>query len=158
MELFDDPRSVRFLQNDLAEAVHVMLQECSFISCKRLCVHFRLANATCLRILYDAFYKKIQFTLDSAHYRQQSTNRTGCTFFATTRSSDKPRTERVWSCCNKRQVMILFWISACSNLDLIARWDSRKNQTKKWYRNVSDFDYLSVNGIHSLLDVSKDIT
>jgi hypothetical protein len=37
--------------------------------------------------------KKVQFTLDFAHFWQQSKNRTGCIFFGTIRSSDEPKTE-----------------------------------------------------------------
>jgi transposase len=52
-ELFDDPRSGRPLQNDLADAFCAMIQEFPFTSCKFLCIHFRLAKNTCLRILHD---------------------------------------------------------------------------------------------------------
>jgi hypothetical protein len=52
-KLSDDPRSERPLRNGLAEAVRAMLQDRPVISCKRLCVHFRLATATCVHILHD---------------------------------------------------------------------------------------------------------
>jgi transposase len=52
-ELFDDPRSAQSLQNNLADALRVMIQEFPFTSCKRLCIRFRLGKATYLRILHD---------------------------------------------------------------------------------------------------------
>jgi hypothetical protein len=57
-EFFNDPRSGRLLQNDLAEAVRTMLQECHFTSCKRPCAHFRLAKAMYLGILHNVFVLK----------------------------------------------------------------------------------------------------
>jgi hypothetical protein len=57
-ELFDNPRSGRPLQNDLGDALRGMLQEFPFTSCKRRCVHFRIAKATCLCILHDVLHSK----------------------------------------------------------------------------------------------------
>jgi transposase len=53
MELFDDPRSGRSLQNDLADALRPTIQEFPFTLCKSLCIHFRLGTDTCLHILHD---------------------------------------------------------------------------------------------------------
>jgi hypothetical protein len=50
-ELSDDPRSGRPRKSDLAEAFFSMLEERPFLSCKLLAQHFRIAKATCLRIL-----------------------------------------------------------------------------------------------------------
>jgi transposase len=58
IKLFDDPRSGQPLQNDLANALHVMIQEFHFTSCKSLCIHFRLSMSTCLRILHDVLRLK----------------------------------------------------------------------------------------------------
>jgi hypothetical protein len=52
-DLFDDPRSGRPLTHDLAEAIRSMLTERPFSSSKMLSRHFRIANATCLRIRHD---------------------------------------------------------------------------------------------------------
>jgi histone-lysine N-methyltransferase SETMAR len=52
-ELSDDPRSGRPRKSDLAEAIFSMLEERPFSSCKCLARHFRVAKATCLRILRD---------------------------------------------------------------------------------------------------------
>jgi hypothetical protein len=52
-DLFDDPRSERPLMHDLAEAIRSMLTERPFSSCKMLSRYFRVATATCLRILHN---------------------------------------------------------------------------------------------------------
>jgi hypothetical protein len=57
-ELFDNPRSGRHLQNDLADALRAMIQEFPFNSCKRLCIHFRIAKTICLRVLYGVLQVK----------------------------------------------------------------------------------------------------
>jgi hypothetical protein len=57
-ELFDNPRSGRPLQNDLADAIRAMIQEFPFASCKHLCMHFRIAKTICLRILHDVLQVK----------------------------------------------------------------------------------------------------
>jgi hypothetical protein len=57
-ELFDNPRSGRPMQNDLGDALRGMLQEFPFTSCKHLCVQFRIAKATCLRIFHDVLHSK----------------------------------------------------------------------------------------------------
>jgi hypothetical protein len=57
-ELFENPRSGRPLQNDFGYALRGMLQKFPFISCKRLYVHFRIAKATCMRILHDVLDSK----------------------------------------------------------------------------------------------------
>jgi histone-lysine N-methyltransferase SETMAR len=57
-ELFDNPRSGRPLQNDLADAIRAMIQEFLFTSCKRLCIHIRIAKATYLRIFQDVLQVK----------------------------------------------------------------------------------------------------
>jgi hypothetical protein len=57
-ELFDDLRSGRSLQNDLADALRAMIQEFSFTSCNYLCINFRLAMSTCLHILHDVLHLK----------------------------------------------------------------------------------------------------
>jgi hypothetical protein len=51
--LCDDPRSGLPLTNDPAESIASMLKECPFLSCTVLCRHFRIAKASCLRILQD---------------------------------------------------------------------------------------------------------
>jgi hypothetical protein len=56
--LFDNPRSGRPLQNDLADALGAMIQEFPFTSCKHLCIHFRIAKTICLRILHDVLQAK----------------------------------------------------------------------------------------------------
>jgi hypothetical protein len=61
-ELCNDSWSGRPLRNDLAQALSAMLQECSFASCKKLCVHFRIRTDMCLRILYDVLNRE-KFTL-----------------------------------------------------------------------------------------------
>jgi hypothetical protein len=58
MELFDNPRCGRPVQNDLGDAFHGVLQEFPFTSCKSLCVYFRIAKATCLRILHDVLHSR----------------------------------------------------------------------------------------------------
>jgi hypothetical protein len=52
-ELFDDPRSAQSLQDNLADALPVMIQEFPFTSCKPLCTHFRLAQSICARIAHN---------------------------------------------------------------------------------------------------------
>jgi hypothetical protein len=51
IELCDNPWSGQPLQGNLAEILGAMLRKCHFTSCKRLCVHFMIAMAMCLRIL-----------------------------------------------------------------------------------------------------------
>jgi hypothetical protein len=57
-ELFNDSRSRRPLQNDLVDALRVMIQELSFTSCKRLRTNFILANSICMCILHDVLHLK----------------------------------------------------------------------------------------------------
>jgi hypothetical protein len=70
-ELFDDPQSGRPLQNDLAEAIRIMLQECPFTSYKRLYARLKLPRVTCLYILHKVLLLKefnlrwVLHTLDS---------------------------------------------------------------------------------------------
>jgi hypothetical protein len=52
--------------------------------------------------------KKVQFVLGFGQSRRQSKSRKDCTFFGTARSSDELGTERIWSCYNKRWIMVLF--------------------------------------------------
>jgi transposase len=63
MESFDNPRFGRPLQNDLANALHAMIQEFLFTSCKRLYIHFRIAKTICLRILHTILQVK-KFNLE----------------------------------------------------------------------------------------------
>jgi transposase len=58
MELFDNPRFGRPLQNDLADAHRAMIEEFPFTSCKHLCIHFKIAKTTCSRILHDVLQVK----------------------------------------------------------------------------------------------------
>jgi transposase len=67
-DLFDDPRSGRPLTCDLDQAIHSVLEERPFTSCKVLCWHFRIGKATCLPILHDTLgLKKIPSSLGSTH-------------------------------------------------------------------------------------------
>jgi transposase len=52
-ELLDDPRSGRPPKNALAAGISAMLEERLFLSCKIIARHFRVAKATCLRILRE---------------------------------------------------------------------------------------------------------
>jgi hypothetical protein len=51
---------------------------------------------------------KVQFTLDSAHSRQRSKDRTGFIFFGTARNSDEPGTEKVRSSYNRQRIVVYF--------------------------------------------------
>jgi hypothetical protein len=71
-ELFDNPRSGRPLRNDLVDFLRAMIQEFPFASCNRLCIHFRFAKSTCLRILHDVlhlqkFNLRWVYSLDDSH-------------------------------------------------------------------------------------------
>jgi hypothetical protein len=57
-EPFDNPRSRQSLQNDLADALRALIQEFPFTSCKRLCIHFRIAKNVCLHIRHDVLQVK----------------------------------------------------------------------------------------------------
>jgi hypothetical protein len=75
MKLFDNPRSGRPLQNHLADALLAMIQEFPFTSCKRLCIYFRIAMITCLRILHDVLQVKkfnLRWVPHSLHERQKA--------------------------------------------------------------------------------------
>jgi hypothetical protein len=54
-DLIDDRRAGRPVTHDLAEAIQLMLAERPFLSCKVLCRHLRIGNATCLQILHNDF-------------------------------------------------------------------------------------------------------
>jgi hypothetical protein len=58
-DLFNDSRSGRPLTNDLAGAMGSMVEERLFSSCKMMCHHFRIGEATCLRMLHDKLGLKI---------------------------------------------------------------------------------------------------
>jgi histone-lysine N-methyltransferase SETMAR len=73
-ELFDDPRSGRPRRSDLAEAISSMLEERPFLSCKLLARHFRIAKATCSRILREDLALQ-KFTLRWVPHRLHSTQK-----------------------------------------------------------------------------------
>jgi hypothetical protein len=83
MELFDNPRSGRPLQNDLADALRAMIQVFTFTSCKCLCIHFRIAKTTCLGILHDVLQVKkfnlrsVPHSLDDAQKAERVSLSTG---------------------------------------------------------------------------------
>jgi transposase len=52
-DLIDNRRPGRPVTHDLAEAIQSMLAERPFLSCKVLCRHLRIGNATCLRIPHN---------------------------------------------------------------------------------------------------------
>jgi hypothetical protein len=52
-DLIDDPRRGTLVARALAEAIQSMLSEGPFMSCKVLCWHLRIGNATCLRIFHN---------------------------------------------------------------------------------------------------------
>jgi hypothetical protein len=88
-ELCDDRPSGRPFQNDLADALRAMIQEFSFTSCKRLCIHFRLAKSICLHIWHDVLRLK-KFNLRwFSHSRWRSKGRTGFTFHRPFESSQR---------------------------------------------------------------------
>jgi transposase len=73
-ELSDDPRSGRPRRSDLAEAISSMLEERPFLSCKLLARHFRIGNATCLRILREDLALQ-KFNLQWLPHRLDSTQK-----------------------------------------------------------------------------------
>jgi transposase len=73
-ELSDDPRSGRPRRSDLAEAISSMLAERPFLSCKLLVRQFRIAKATCLRILREDLALQ-KFNLRWVSHRPDSTQK-----------------------------------------------------------------------------------
>jgi hypothetical protein len=73
-DLFDSPSSGRLLTNNRARAIHFMLEEKPFSSCKVLCHHFRIGKATCLRILHDGLGLKFSIFV-GCRIAYQSTRR-----------------------------------------------------------------------------------
>jgi hypothetical protein len=55
-DLGDDPRSGRPSHDEFAEGMGAMIEEYPFISCKRLATYFRIAKATCLRMLHEVLH------------------------------------------------------------------------------------------------------
>jgi hypothetical protein len=73
-ELSDDPKSGGPRRSDLAEAISSMLEERPFLACKLLARHFRIAKATCLRILREDLALQ-QFSLRWVPQRLDSTQK-----------------------------------------------------------------------------------
>jgi hypothetical protein len=53
MTLEDNPRSGRTPRSDLCESLRALIDECPFISCKRMCQKLRIPKTTCLRGLHE---------------------------------------------------------------------------------------------------------
>jgi hypothetical protein len=77
-DLGDDPQSGRPSHDEFAEDMGAMIEECPFISCKRLDTHFRIAKVICLRILHEVLHLQ-KFNLHSVPHSL----------------SDDPKAERV---------------------------------------------------------------
>jgi hypothetical protein len=158
-ELFDDPRSGRPQQNDLAGALGAMLEEFPFISCKRLCIHFRIGKSTCLRILHEVLRLKkfnlrwVPHSLDDSQKAERVSLSADLlkilledqeTFFANVLTGDEswfyfeyPH-ESIWA----------------PSRDDVPEKIEQKIDTEKCLISI----IWSVNGIHSLLDVPKGTT
>jgi hypothetical protein len=69
--------------NDLAGAISSMLKETLFKSCKALCGHFRIGNATLLRIPHDELgLKKCDFPrVRQARSINQKSEKVSCSKF-----------------------------------------------------------------------------
>jgi transposase len=78
-ELSDDPRSDRPRKSDSAEVIFSMLDERPFLSCTLLARQFRIAKATCLRILREDLalqelkLRWVPHTLDSTQKQNRVT-------------------------------------------------------------------------------------
>jgi hypothetical protein len=158
-ELFDNTGSGRPLQNDLGDALRGMLQEFSFTSCKRLCVHFRIAKATCLRILHDVLHSK-QFNLRWAPHSLDDTPKAE----RVSLSADLVRVLKENQKTGFRNILTgdeswfyfeypnqSVWVPS---RDEVPERIKQKIETEKCRISV----IWSVNGIHSLPDVPKETT
>jgi hypothetical protein len=154
---FHDPRSGRSLQNDLADSIRTMIQEFTVTLYEHLCGQFRLARSTCLRLLYGVLclIRSIYDVSCTLWTTLKTPNR--CHFPRIFEDSQRRIKERICSCYNRRGIMILFWLFSFIGLCPAHRWGSRmgqpKSQTEKYLISVISF----VKGIHSLLDVPKQL-
>jgi histone-lysine N-methyltransferase SETMAR len=158
-DLFDDPRSGRPLTHDLAEAISSMLGERPFSSCKVLSRHFRIAKATCLRILHDKLGLKkfhLRWVPHSISSNQKSERVSYSNLLlAALEESRQTGFERLITGDES-----WFYISyphesvwAASREDVPERL-RQKIDTEKCLISI----LWSVNGIHSLLDIPKGMT
>jgi hypothetical protein len=158
-DLEDDPRSGRPSHDEFAEGIGAMIDECPFISCKRLAIHFRIAKATCLRILHDVLHLK-KFNLRWVPHSL---------------SADQ-KAERV---SVSREMLTILESEKCHDFDTIltgdeswfyfeypypAAWAEARDLVPTRTQQKIDTEKClisviwSVNGIHSLLDVPKGMT
>jgi hypothetical protein len=157
--LCDNPRSGRQLSNDLAEAIASMLKEKPFASCKVLFRHFRIVKTTCLRILHDNLGMKkfnLRWVSHALNSSQKAERVTLSHKILAVLESDRR---------NSFQNVIIgdeFWFFLYYHRDSI--WAQSRDEVPERINQKIDSEKClisvrwSVNGIHSLEDVSTGIT
>jgi hypothetical protein len=158
-EPFDNPRSGRPPQNDLADALRAMIQEFPFTSCRHLCIHFRIAMTICLRVLHDVLQVKksnlrwVPHSLDDAQKAERISLSTDLlrilkqsqkTGFANIITGDE-----LWFYFEYPHQLV--W---APSRDEVPERFKQKLDTEKCLISV----IWSVNGIHSLFYVPKGTT
>jgi histone-lysine N-methyltransferase SETMAR len=157
--LCDYPRSGRPLTNDPAEAIASMLKERPFLSCKVLCRDFRIAKASCLRILHDDLRMKkfklrwVPHTLDA---NQKDKRMTLSHELLAVLESDRRNHFRNVITGNESWFFLYYshesiWVQS---RDEVPERITQKIDAEKCLLSV----LWSVTGIHSPIDVPKGTT
>jgi histone-lysine N-methyltransferase SETMAR len=155
-ELSDDPRSGRPRRSDLAEAISSLSEERSFLSCKLLARHFRIAKATCLRILREDLALQ-KFNLRWVPHRLDSTQKQNRVTFSRALLEVLRREQQ-----NNFDHVITgdeSWFSI--HYPNKSVWAGSRGEVPVRIKQTIDTDKCllsvlwSANGIHSLVDIPK---
>jgi hypothetical protein len=102
-DFFDDRRFGRPLTPDFAEAIHSVLEGRPFTSCKILYRHFRIGEATCLRILRDSLGLKRIHLRWVPHLPYRRTRRANKLLYSGRLLETLEEAEKVvWACDHRR--------------------------------------------------------
>jgi hypothetical protein len=136
-----------------------MIEECPFISCKRLATHFRIANTTCLRILHEVLHLQ-KFNLRWVPHSLSDDQKAGRVSISgemlrILESEERHNFDTILTGDESRFYFEHHYPAALSETrDLVPTRTEQTIDTENCLISV----IWSVNGIHSLLDVSKGTT